>query len=87
MIHNYAPESGAGRAEAVPLERLELRPDVGRVDDEVLLRRDRAPPEVTQAYDVRNDKAGDTQYQSERWNCADFYKYQWWRTSYVGRGP
>ena len=55
----HAPESGAGRAEAVPMQRLELRPDVGRVDDEVLLRRDRAPPEVTQAYDVRNDKAGE----------------------------
>ena len=55
----HSPESGAGRAEAVPLQRLELRPDVGRVDDEVLLRRDRAPPEVTQAYDVRNDKAGE----------------------------
>ena len=54
--HNHAPESGAGRAEAVPLQRLELRPDVGRVDDEVLLRRDRAPPEVTQAYDVRRGR-------------------------------
>ena len=42
---SQSPQSGAGGAEAVPLERLELRPDVGRVHDEVLLRRHRAPPD------------------------------------------